>query len=726
MHKFFLLLSLFVFTILYGAEKVEIYAGNMDSKDNSVLATDGVTVVYSNYIVTADSATYDRESGDLELQGNVRVNKGKEYKLLGNQAKINIKNKKRSFQPFYMEDESSQVWLSAAEGKTSQESIDIKSGILSGCDPVDPIWQIEFSSMDYDTGSKWMNIYNARLYIEDIPIFYTPYFGYSLDRTRRTGLLKPALGYSSGEGFYYEQPIYLAPQNWWDLEFRPQIRTRRGKGVYETFRFIDSPTSRGEFTAGYFKEKDEYFTDKQLKNQNHYGFQFKYDSQNFLNKWFGLNLDGQSLIYADINFMNDVEYRNLSSNNTQNTNTATQILSRVNMFYNTDQHYIGSYFKYYQDLDKENNDATLQKIPTLQYHYYLNTLLDDHILYNLDVQSNNITRQEGTTVVQTNLNLPIVLQTSLFDEYLNVSYSANLFMQHSDFGNQPTPQSPQDELNNGYIARNYHTVSMSSQLTKGYEDYSHVVSLSLAYSMKGSESRDGYYEDNELFCSDLANASDPRCEFYQISQVQDEAQVEFIQYLYDDKSSQVIYHRLSQLITNSEDETLFGELENELDYKVTSYLKFYNDMFFNYKERKFSKLFNKVSLSNYGATLELSHLYKNSFDPADKYQYTSYLTSSFSYNYDKHYSFKGLYNYDIETKEPKTKEIGFMYKKRCWDFGIRYSENRQPITIQTATGTESSYIDEKYLYFTILLKPIMQPSANSVLTYKFPDPVTER
>jgi len=709
-------------TSLYSADKVEIYAGKIDSKDEVVSADDGVSVLYGEYIITSDQAIYNRKSGDLELTGHVRVNKGREYKLLGKYAKINIAKKQRLFKPFYMSDKATQLWISAGEGKTDAQNLEIDSGVLSGCNPVDPIWQIEFTSSDYNFSDKWMNIYNARLYIEDIPIFYTPYFGYSLDKTRRTGFLMPSLGYSSDEGVYYEQPIYIAEQSWWDLELRPQIRTKRGKGIYETFRFVDSASSKGEFRAGVFKERDDYFVEKQLTNQTHYGFHLKYNNNNFLNQWFGLKLAGQSLIYADINFMNDVEYLNLSSNNTQDTATATQVLSRVNMVYNADKHYLGAYFKYYQDLTISNNDVTLQKLPTLQYHYYLDTFFENHLLYNIDIQANNITRLEGTTAIQTNINLPVTLQTSLFDEYLNLSYKANIYMQHSAFSKQTTAVASLDSLNDGYILRNYHTLAVNTQLTRGYEDFSHVIGFGVSYNMTGTESKDGYYSENEDFCADPLNRFNPndpstfRCEFYNISPVQDEAQLEFIQYIYNEKAEQILYHRLSQLVSNSKNETRYGELENELDYHVTSYLNFYNNMFYNYNEQRFSKLFNKISLSKYATTLALSHLYKDSFDSGDPLRYTSYLTSTLSYTYDKHYSFSGLYNYDFEAQQAKTKEIGFMYKKRCWDFGIRLSENRRPIT--TVNG--DSFIDERYLYFTILLKPIMKARNSSVLTYKFP------
>ena len=45
--------------------------------------------------------------------------------------------------------------------------IDIKNGVISGCDPKDPLWQIEFTSSDYNTKTKWLNLYNTILYIYD-------------------------------------------------------------------------------------------------------------------------------------------------------------------------------------------------------------------------------------------------------------------------------------------------------------------------------------------------------------------------------------------------------------------------------------------------------------------------------------------------------------------------------------------------------------------------------
>jgi LPS-assembly protein len=721
MLKYLLLLSLLTYALFaQKIDKVEIYASKMESKSNRVKASGGVSVIYQDYLLSAQRATYDRNTGNLELFEHIQVNYKGKSKVLGDYARVNIENKEKLFRPFYMLDNKSKVWISADEGSALDRDFTIKSGSLSGCNPMDPLWSMDFSSSDYNAKNKWMNVYNMRLYMGDIPLFYTPYFGYSLDKTRRTGLLFPSLGISDAEGVFYAQSLYIAEQNWWDLELIPQVRTRRGAGIYSTFRFIDSAKSHGELKLGYFKERNSYFEEYNLQNNSHYGYNFLYDNQDFINHWFGTKLQGQSGIYVDIKHMNDVDYINLASNNRIETSTATQVLSRVNMFYNTDQHYVGAYFKYYQDLQKTSNEDTLQKLPTLQYHYYLDTLLQNHLIYSLDIKSHNIQRQVDKTAVQTNINIPINLQTNLFDEYINVAYRANLYAQHSMFGGTQDVPQVGVEYNNGYIARNSHQFSLNTQLTKGYEDYTHVVGLGVSYTNNGSEIRNGYYEDYKDKCSDPANSAAPECEFYNISEIQEETQLDFIQYIYDSSAKEIVYHRLSQSISNSRANDKYGELENELNYKINSYFSFYNNMFYNFDQKRFSKVLNKITYHSKELELSASHLYKDSFiDPLssdDPDRYTSYLTSGLKYKYNKHYSFNTKYDYDVELSQRKAMEFGFMYKQRCWDFGIKYAENNRPILTQAA---QSDSIYDRYVYITVLLKPFMHARGDSsMFAYK--------
>lgn len=717
MLRFFQLLVLLA-SFLSASDNIEIYAGFVKTEDNIVKAYGEVNVIYMDYLLSAKEAVYDKNSSILELFGNIRAKQGDKYKILGDYAKLNIANKEKTFQPFFILDNKSKIWISANKGCTEENKIDIESGLVSGCNPNDPLWKMEFTSSDYNTDTKWLNLYNTRIYIYDIPVFYTPYFGYSLDKERHSGLLYPDLGLSDTEGLYYKQSLYIAQYNWWDLELTPQVRTNRGYGAYSVFRFVDSNISRGKLITGYFKEKKEYFDAEQLVNSSHYGLNLKYDNSDFINQWFDSKLEGQSALHVDINNMNDVDYINLSINDTAENVSPTHVMSQVNMFYNNDMNYVGAYFKYYKDLTQNNNKNTLQKIPTLHLHNYIDSFLNNTILYNVDVQSNNIYREIDKGVVQTNINLPLTLQTSLFDEYINLSYSAKLYAQHSAFNG--TKDVLLNEYNNGLFAREYNVFSASTQLTRAYKNFTHVAGFSSKYTRGSTEIRDGYYEDTQEFCSDVNNLSSPKCEFYNIQNIDEEVQFDFSQYIFDKTGKQNIYHRLAQLISYKDSQESVGELENELEFRIADNILFYNNMFFNYNKKTFSKAFNKITYTDYGFKIELSHLYKDNYLTQSDltYPYTSYLTSSASYTYDDHYIYSMKYDYDLETNLNKSAEVGFLYKKRCWDFGLKYVENNRPTLTK---DSESLSIFERYVYFTIALKPLMQSSISSGSSLKLSD-----
>lgn len=721
MHKF-LYLYLFSVLCLFAEEKVEVYATTITSEANIVRAHGEVIVVYGDSYLSAKKAIYNKENGDLELFDDVRANNKGEYKLLGTYAKLNIAKKERSFEPFYMHENQSLVWISGDKGDMLEDDIKVSSGITSGCNPNDPLWKIEFSTSEYNTESKWLHLYNARLYIYDIPVIYTPYFGYPLDTTRRTGLLIPTFGIGSAEGFYYEQPIYIAEQNWWDLELRPQIRTTRGKGLYGEFRFVDSYLSRGSLKGGYFQEKPAYAKEQKLINKKHYGFNFEYENKDIIQSWFNHDSTAQTGLYIDINNMNDVDYINLSSNDTTKTVTATQVLSRINAFYNTNKNYVGTYFKYYKDLTLESNENTLQQLPTLHYHRYMDGFFEDHLLYNINIQSNNIHREINKKVIQTDIDIPITLQTSLFEEYLQVGYKMQLYGQHSNFSGTEEIQSGGYE--NGFYARNQHLFQANTQLTKGFDDFTHVIGLGTTLIVKGNEKRDGYYEDVYEFCALKENQNAKQCEFYAISPVEEVLKLDFSQYFFNNQAKQLIYHKLAQNIEYKKNDKKLGELENELEIALTDTISYYNNLFYNYDEKAFSKIINQINYNTSQWNFSFSHLYRDSFkEKTSTYTpYTSYITTSARYTYNEHYSYNASINYDYENRKKKSSEIGFMYKKRCWDFGLRYLENVRPVL---RAGQQSSIYD-RYMYITIVLKPLMvNNGGNSDFAMRLPEKLKE-
>jgi LPS-assembly protein len=245
------------------------------------------------------------------------------------------------------------------------------------------------------------------------------------------------------------------------------------------------------------------------------------------------------------------------------------------------------------------------------------------------------------------------------------------------------------------------------------------MSFATRYIVGGSESKNGYYKNNEDFCSDPNNRNNPKCDFYNIENIEERLELNFTQYLYDTSGDEIFYHKLSQVISYGQEQDRIGELENEMQIKINKYIHLYNNMFYNFDKSKFSKIYNQISFKTNKLDIHISHLYKNSFlqKTATYSPITNYITSSATYNYDSHYSYNMRFDYDLDTSLRKSVEVGFLYKKRCWDFGLKYLENNRPVL--TDTGSTSIY--DRYLYFTLNLKPIMKSNSGSLFDWKLPN-----
>ncbi len=709
MYRFLLsVLLMFTSTLYASKSNIEIYASTLESNATHVSAKGDVVVIYKKHYLSADEAIFDRKNRQLELFGNITAMQGSTYYALGEYAKIDIEKEERFFAPFYMIDKKSQVWMSTAQAKGKGKDFSLDEGMLSSCNPNRPLWKIYYSSTDYNSQSRWMNVYNARLHIYDVPIFYFPYFGYSLDTRRRTGLLTPAFGISSDEGFYYEQPFYISVDDQWDLEFRPQIRSLRGQGIYANLRFVDSSVAKGEFSAGYFKEKTEYAQEFDLAHEEHYGFGLQYENRAVLWDWFGLDLKGQSGLYSDIMWMNDVDYLNLSNNDETRNSTSNQIDSKVNLFYNEEKNYIGAYFKYFLDLSKQSNNDTIQQIPIVQYHHYLDAVLDNYLLYNLDITFNNFQRPEGKTAMQSDISVPLTLQTTLFDDFLDISYQANLYGRHITFGGDASIYNPNIKYNDGLYARYYHLMSAGTSLTRGFETLAHTIGFELSYAKSEVDERSGYYDDYETLCSGDSGWATDVCDYYNLSNIEDATQLKFSQYIFED-GKQLLYHKLAQRVSYVSGDDRFGELENELELDLTMGLSYYNDTFYNHDRNKITKLLNSVRYNDENINLSVNHFYEDIIKSRAEVK-NSYFTADATYQYSSAYRYFGKYAYDLENAVKKNVEIGFLYSKRCWDFGLSYVENNRPIL----TNNQSSSVYDKYIYFTFALKPM----GGTTLNYK--------
>ncbi len=707
-------LSLIASAVLLAEERVELFGDYADLNDSLAHAGGSPVVVYQDQILSADAMTYERNTSILEATGSVNVFKANQYHAITDYARIDLLNNTRYSKPYYMFDQASGLWMATEEAQGCQNEIDLASGAISGCDSTDPLWNIRFSSADYNMDTMWVNLYNARLEVGNVPVFYFPYFGYPTDRTRRSGLLIPSFGWSNTEGFYYQQPIYFAPHNWWDLELRPQIRTSRGEGIYTDFRFVDTPSSEGAVRIGYFREQNAYAAQYDLANTKHYGYGLKYRHSAPLREWFGSELEGESGLYVDGLWMNDVDYLNLQQSNETQYVTSNQIMSRINGYYGGEDNYAGVYFKHYQYLDLESNDRTIQTLPTLHYHRYLESFFRDVLLVSADVSATHFYRPEGERAVQGELNIPLTLQTSLWDEYLDVSYTANASSKVIGFYGTPYTDpgaAGAYEYEKGIYGQVDHTVALSSTLVRPYESLTHVVTPLVSYTFAGSRYYSGYYETFHDSGTCVPGTPIEACEYYTLNEPSDTLSLGLNNYLFAE-GKQFLVDRLSQNFRYDDAGSTYGELQNELEWEITDAISYYNQTAYNHDRKRITKEQNTLRYNDGTVTAGVSHYYTDQLRN-NTVMYSSYVTADAAYRYNPHYRLFGSVAYDYHESVFKRSEIGFLYSQRCLDFGLTLVQNRRPI-LTNVSGNDS--LDESYLFVTIVLKPIGGSEFNYKLT----------
>lgn len=662
-------------------EKFQVIANNLDSKNDIVVAKGDVVIFSKTYYMTAKKVIYNKKDGTFELFDDVIIVKDNNVQTKSKYAFLDTNKNDLYIKPNLLLESSSDVWINSKDAKKKNDVVNFENSILSSCDCVDPAWSIRSSSTDYDTKDQWVNTYNTALFFKDVPVFYTPYFGFSTNTTRRTGLLIPTVGFGSSEGFYYTQSLFVAPAPNYDFEFTPQVRTNRGNGMYAYARYADSSNSIFKFGTGYFKEKESYKKENKLRNKEHYGFTVDYERYNL----FAEGQDNSDGLFVDINYLNDIEYRNLEKDNSDGSDKNVE--SKINYFFNTPSYYLGSYFKYFIDTQKESNSNTLQELPKLQAHTYSRPVLFDKLLVGSDLSYINHSRKEGLNADQYILNIPISYSWSLFDDYIN------LILKHEITANKYNYTKDQGRFDNGTYSESNTSIGLSSSLIKPYEDFIHTVNLSATYNNAHELKKDGDLYQVTNTNSDLSPFS--------VSQSSDNINLKINQSFYDrDTLEQIINHKLSQSIIYDEfDDPKLQNLENEITYNyLLGTIK--NKVIYNHEDDKLIESSSSFSLNYENFYLKIGHYLSKDTPNSGKEDLASY-TFDTGYKISKDYTLSYYTNYNIEESLRSKQGFKLGIYDRCWDLDIKFERE-----IEASSTTDNRPIEQDMIYFTLFLKPI--------------------
>ena len=212
--------------------------------DDAVLGVDGnavlngrVTVHQEERSVTADSVTYDNDSGRITVHGKVDFE----------DPRLRVRSETGTYDSTGGAKFGEAAFdLLDRNGRGVASSIDVhpdgkvQLAMLryTTCPVGNQDWMLQASSLSLDTALQQGVARGVHMRFKGVPILYTPYLSFPLGDARKSGLLFPSFAHSGTNGYDVEIPYYfnLAPN--YDLTLTPGVLSARGVQLGGEFRYL--------------------------------------------------------------------------------------------------------------------------------------------------------------------------------------------------------------------------------------------------------------------------------------------------------------------------------------------------------------------------------------------------------------------------------------------------------------------------------------------------------
>ena len=202
-----------------------------DSKTGAIVWTNGFCISYTNQeaitVLTADSGTLNESAHEVVADGHVRIEEDGQI-WLGEHIRYNFKTHQMQSSEFRMGKPPVFTAGRDLSGNTSNRTYTARHALVTTDDVSDPDVVVRASRILIVPG-KYVEMWNAVLYVEGVPTFYFPYYRRNLGKHANNLTVLP--GYRSRYG-----PYLLNTYTWyWDDEADGKIHLdyyeRRGPGV---------------------------------------------------------------------------------------------------------------------------------------------------------------------------------------------------------------------------------------------------------------------------------------------------------------------------------------------------------------------------------------------------------------------------------------------------------------------------------------------------------------
>jgi len=198
--------------------------------DRKLVAEGNVEAFQGDMKITARRITYDRDSGQLTLEGPIRLDQGAHTTLLANSAELDagLQNgiMTGARMVFDQQVQIASVQATRAAGRYTRFSKVAATSCHVCANGRAPLWQIRARRVTHDQLEQQLYFENAQFRLLDVPIFYFPVLRLP-DPTleRATGFLVPSIRSTSQLGTGIQVPYFIKIGDHKDLTLTPYYST---------------------------------------------------------------------------------------------------------------------------------------------------------------------------------------------------------------------------------------------------------------------------------------------------------------------------------------------------------------------------------------------------------------------------------------------------------------------------------------------------------------------
>ncbi len=192
-----------------------------------VRGTNGIYVKYGATVLTADEVALNRATGDIVADGHVRIQTGDQI-WVGEHITYNMNTRLMQSEQFRAG--MSPLYASGRElqGNATNKTYEARHAFVTTDDIFDPTFRVRSSHITIVPG-KYVELWNAVVFMGDVPVFYFPYYRRNIGPHANN--LNFAAGYRSQYGGFLRNTY-----TWWyddnlDGKFHLDYYSERGVGV---------------------------------------------------------------------------------------------------------------------------------------------------------------------------------------------------------------------------------------------------------------------------------------------------------------------------------------------------------------------------------------------------------------------------------------------------------------------------------------------------------------